>query len=304
MSGSLRRVGGCVGRIGARLAGWEPIAAARDVGRVYSASGGGLLARGLAFDALMALLPGLLLVAGLVGLVVHDPTRREDLISSLARQLPPLRDLVRSLVEGMGAGAVPFTVVGVAGLLWGASRFYGSLDAAFARVFTPGESRGFLSTTLRGLATVALLVAAVGLDLALPSLPGLPASGGLAPVAAATQQAIPFVVGWLFTFVVILVVYRAVPRVDLLWRRILPVAAVVSLVLAAFSDVYGFVAPRIVGAAAVYGTFVAFFGALIWLGWCCQALLLGAAALRPSAALAGDAAAAPDGRAVVGGGQP
>lgn len=285
MSGTLRRLRSSVGGISARLLDWRPAAAAREVGRVYSASGGGLLARGLAFDALVALLPGLLLVAGVVGLVVHDPARREELISSLARQLPPLRELVRGLVEGMGAGAVPFTAVGVVGLIWGASRFYGSLDTAFAQVFTPGESRGFLSATVRGVATVAILVLAVGLDLALPSLPGLPSGGGPAPVAAAMRQALAFVGGWAVTFAGVMVVYRAVPRVVVAWRRIVPVAAVVSLVLSIFSDAYSLLAPRLVGAAAVYGTFVAFFGALIWLGWCCQALLLGAAALRPSGTL-------------------
>ena len=61
------------------------------------------------------------------------------------------------------------------------------------------------------------------------------------------------------------------------WRSLRLPAAVVGLALAVFTQVYAFVAPRLVGVAAVYGAFVALFALLAWLSTAFNLLLLGAA---------------------------
>ncbi|MEO8273106.1 MAG: hypothetical protein ABI620_03485, partial [Chloroflexota bacterium] len=64
----------------------------------YNAAGGGLLAGGLAYAALFAIVPGMLLLAGVVGLLFADPTERAKAVAVVVGVLPPLRDLIEAVL--------------------------------------------------------------------------------------------------------------------------------------------------------------------------------------------------------------
>jgi len=55
----------------------------------YNRIGGGILADGLAYNALFALLPALLLVVAVIGFIVRDPARQASIIDAIAAQVPP-----------------------------------------------------------------------------------------------------------------------------------------------------------------------------------------------------------------------
>ncbi|HEY6057251.1 MAG TPA: YhjD/YihY/BrkB family envelope integrity protein, partial [Candidatus Limnocylindrales bacterium] len=141
-----------VQRIVERLRRLGPIAAALGVLARYDRAGGGLLAAGLAYSAMFALLPALLLIVGVAGLVIDDPARRAELVDALARQVPPLEEFFTVALGEMTKGAAPFSTLALIGLVWGASRFYGALDDAFSRVFVAAAPRSLLDRTVRGLA--------------------------------------------------------------------------------------------------------------------------------------------------------
>ena len=71
--------------------------------------------------------------------------------------------------------------------------------------------------------------------------------------------------------------YRYVPSRRVPWRALMLPAILVGLVLAVFTQLFTFIAPRMVGAAALYGTFVAVFALLAWLSIGFNILLFGAA---------------------------
>ena len=54
---------------------------------VYDRAGGGLTANGLAYSALIALVPGALLVAGAIGLFITDPEVQQRLVDAIALSL-------------------------------------------------------------------------------------------------------------------------------------------------------------------------------------------------------------------------
>jgi uncharacterized BrkB/YihY/UPF0761 family membrane protein len=54
----------------------------------------------------------------------------------------------------------------------------------------------------------------------------------------------------------------------------------VGITLAAFTDLFVYIAPRLIGSLALYGAIAASFAALVWLSVGFQALLLGAAWTR------------------------
>jgi membrane protein len=255
---------------------------ARSVLDAYSQAGGALIAGGLAYSALFALLPAILLVVGVTGIVVHDPVRRTEVVTELARHIPPLRDFFDLALREISEGAVQLTVLAVAGLIWGASRFYSALDYAFARIFRDETPRSVLARTVRGVLSVgALMIAFLG-AVALTSVASfleesLLAGGSTA--RAASRLLSPLLAAALFSLA-IAAVYRFVPPRRPPWGSLALPALVVGVALAAFTDLFVYIAPRLIGSLAVYGAIAASFAALVWLSIGFQVLLLGAAWVR------------------------
>lgn len=266
-----------------RLMGWRAVSAARDVLRRYADAGGGLLAGGLTYGALFALLPSLLLISGVLGLIIDDPERRRAIVAGIGESLPPLRGLVEASLESMTTGAVGFGTIGLIGFAWGSSRFYGSLDDAFARIFTDAPKRGLVARTIRGIASVVLLVSVFILGLALTGIGSFLAAETAGRLGADTRTLWGIATPLLTTVVfvaAIAAIYRLVPARHVPWRSLLLPAVVVGVLLAALTQLFSFIAPRLIGTAAIYGTFIAIFAAMVWLSTAFQLLLIGAAWVR------------------------
>jgi membrane protein len=301
-----------------RLMGWRAYVVGRHVLGRYEAAGGGLLAGGLTYSALFALLPLLLLVSGVLGLVVDDPERRRAIVEGIGESVPPIRGLVEASLDSIADGAVAFGVIGLIGFTWGVSRFYGALDEAFARIFVDAPRRGLIEQTIRGIVSVGLIVGAFMIAEGLSAVGtrvaeadrGLDATGNrvLFSVLSLILSTAAFVGA-------VAAVYRRIPVRYIPWRSLFPPAVVVGIILAALTQLFSFIAPRLIGSAAVYGTFVAVFAAMVWLSTGFQVLLIGAAWVRvrvgdePSAAdlddvgPGSDALAAPAASAEAGGGR-
>jgi len=245
----------------------------------YDRAGGGLVAGGLAYAALIALLPGLLLAMSVFGLLVDDPAVREDLVGMIATAFPPMEELVRVALEQVSAGAVPTGIIAGVGLLWGSSRFYAALDHAFSRVFHNAPRRNEVVRTLRGLIVTGLFVvlpiAAVGVGAVAAWLLDAAPSG---PPAGAIEQLLLRVGSPL-----------AATRVPV--RAFGLPALVVGLVLAAFTQAFALTAPLLFGMAALFGTLVTAFALLAWLSIGFNVLLLGAAWTQVRAGPASDVVA-------------
>jgi membrane protein len=259
------------------------VAAARRVLTVYGEAPGGLLANGLAFTALFAIVPIALVTLGVAGLLVDDPTVQDQLATALGSLFPPVADLIDRALESLSAGAAITSIVGIAGLLWTVSQFYVTLDVAFSRIFTQSPERDLVQRTARGFLWVAGLV---GLVVALIVAGSLAAAAeALLPTSTTALQAFgrvasspPVVVG--VGVLVTLVVYRVVPnRTPSLRAALLP-AVVAGVAIIILSQLFLFLAPRIVSAAAVAGSLATAFIALAWLSFTFQILLLGAAWAR------------------------
>jgi membrane protein len=247
-----------------------------------SAAGGGLLAAGLAFQALFAILPALLLLAGISGWLVEDPSVRIAIVTELLRAVPPLAapvgETLQRLVENRGA----FSLIGVIGLLWGASNLYGALDEAIARLIPGERERNVFERRLRGVAAVLLVLAA--------SIGAVLAGAGMAfvrdsfPVSGRWAGPLSQLAGFLVTGVILvlalLFIYRTMPTAPPSLRAALLPAIGAGLAIALLTDLYSLVAPRLIGALEAFGVLAALFGALIWLGYVCQVLMFGAAWAR------------------------
>ena len=243
-------------------------------------AGAPLLAAALAFVTMFAIIPGLLLMAGVLGWLVDDPGRRAELLAQLVALVPPLEEAVAGSLETAVEERGTLSVVGVVGLLWGASNFYQSLDEVMRRMFPGGEIRGFVARRLRGVLAIAVLVALVA---------GVVLLGGLSALMTTVLGGVQDLFIWsligpalslLVMIVVVLIVYRFVPTAPPSVRAALPPAIVAGVGIALLTNLFTLLAPLLIGGLAAFGILAALFGAFIWLNFCFQMLLYGAAWAR------------------------
>ncbi|HEX5827825.1 MAG TPA: YihY/virulence factor BrkB family protein [Candidatus Limnocylindrales bacterium] len=252
---------------------------------VYDGAGGGLVANGLAYAALFALIPGALLVAGAIGIFVTDPATQQMIVDLVAQTVPPLADVVETALESVAAGAVPFSIIALVGLLWGASRFYAALDYAFSRIFHEHGRRNEVVRTLRGVLLtflfVALPLAALLAGSLLAWLIEVAPDARLLQVVTQLLYALATPIGSIVLAVVaVSLVYRFVPLQAPSVRAFGRPALLTGLALGLFTQLFTFIAPRMVGYAALFGAFVAVFAILIWLSISFNMLIFGASWTR------------------------
>lgn len=273
-------------RRGSELLETPLVAAGRRILDRYGAAGGGLLAGGLAYAALFAIVPGVLLIAGVAGLFVGDPAERARIVDVIVGVLPPLRDLVKVVLDEAARDAAPVSVLGAVALIWGTSRFAVAFDDAVARVMGGSRARGLLARNLGAVAAVALMIGAILLSTVLSGFLAFLEAGeavGVLPVVGAVVSIGLGLLPVLATIGATILVYRIVPTPSPTWRSVWAPGLVVGLVLTIVARAFAFLAPRLLGAAAFLGTLATAFAALAWLSLSFQALLIGAAWVRDRA---------------------
>lgn len=255
----------------------------RAVFDIYGRAPGTLLANGLAFAALFTTIPLALVTLGVAGWLIGDPALQAQLAAAIGRLVPPLAEFVDQALVAVSEGAALTSLVGVAGLAWTLSQFYATLDIAFSRIFTGDPARGLVGRTARGFAVVAGLIAVVVVLIVVGSLAAaaealLPASASALTAVGEIVSSFPVVAA--IGVVAVMVVYRFVPATPPRGLAIVLPSIVVGVVIVGSSQLFLFLAPRLVGAEAVAGSLATAFVALAWLSVTFQALLLGAAWVR------------------------
>ena len=242
------------------------------------------MAAGLAYNALVAGLTGLLFAVGILGYVVPSEAQRKPIIDAFSGQLSSLAPAARDALATIAQNAGTFSLIGLAGLAWGASQFYGSLDEGIGRVFTRTPARGTLDRILRGFVSLFLLVGGLFLGLAISAVEAFLASGIGPGIEGDTGRALATAASIALTAVAMVaavaVVYRIVPNtrvpIAVLW---LP-ALVAGLVLTVLTRLLVYIAPLLAGALSIFGSVAAVFAALAWLRLAFDVVLLGAAWTR------------------------
>ena len=275
-----------------------PLLAVMDVMRAYDRGGGGMLAGALAYFGFFTFVPALLLFVGLLGVLVEDAALRERLIQGLVDQLDPIREVAAEVINGLADNGRTGTVVGVLGLLWGASGFYGALQGAMQRMFPGPGSRDFLQTRLRGAVAVVVvlgvLLLAVVLIFALPLINewfdrrcaalgalDVPLLRSACDVDIAQVTGAIGVVGAVgIAFLAVLLVYVVVPPDGPSLRQAIWPAAIVGVVIGLFTSLFGWVAPLLLRQWLTLGIVGSVFISLIWFNLVFQALVYGAAFAR------------------------
>lgn len=232
---------------------------------------------------MFAIVPGVLLLAGVVGILFADPVEQAKVVAIVVGVLPPLRDLIEAVITEAVRAAGPVSIVGAIFLVWGTSRFVVAFEDAIARVMGGDRRRGLVASNLGALAAVVLMIGAILVSTLL--------SGALAFLEAGAELGVLQVVGDVISIAfgllpigatvgATIVVYRIVPLPAPTWRAVIVPGIAAGLALTILARVFVFLAPKLIGAAAFLGALATAFAALAWLSLSFQAILLGAAWVR------------------------
>jgi membrane protein len=249
----------------------------------YGRATGGLLANGLAYAALFTAVPIMLLTLGLAGWLVSDQAIQRAVADALEALVPPLADLIEDAFHSLVSGAALTSVIGFAGTIWGVSQLYVALDVAFSRIWSDHPERDVFRRTARGFLWVAILIGAVIVLIVAISLST--ALAKLAPDAVPAGETLSgFLTAWPVLIAaaigIVGLIYRTVPPRPPRWNAVWLPAVVAAVAIVVLSQVFAFLVPLLVGAAAIVGSLATAFIALAWLSFSFQALLYGAAWVR------------------------
>jgi uncharacterized BrkB/YihY/UPF0761 family membrane protein len=245
---------------------------------VYRDAGGGLIVGGLAYAALFALVPSIVLVVGALYLIIDDPIVREEAIDLLARALPALQDVVAPAVEGAAGTAALSSIVAIAIAAWAASGLYVALTRGMERFF-PGERTSSVLARAGGVLLVVLVIVGV--------LVGVFVSGVLTVVARSVgidSEWLLAVVGAIGTLVVATGlaygIYRVIPASPPRPAAARLPALLVGVAIGLMTLLYGLIAPWLISSYQAFGVMASVFVALVWLRVVFLAIVYGAAMAR------------------------
>ncbi len=272
---------GRITRLVERVLRWGPVPGIRFVFDAYGNAGGGILASGLAFGAIFALIPATLLVIGVAGFIIADQEIRNELVLRLAALVPPLEDFIILALDQIAAGAVAYSIIGLIGFAWTASQFYGQLDHAFALVFHSPIRRDPIERTIRGLIAVglviALFVALLWISIFVTTTPS-----EIVDAAQRILRLLSPLLGLGIVAALVALMYRIVPTERPALGAVIVPAFVVAVLEGLLTTLFVIIAPYL-ASPAVFGPFFTVFATLAWLSWSFQLVLLGAAWCRARA---------------------
>lgn len=246
----------------------------------------GALAAALAYYALFSLAPLVLIAVAVAGLVFGQRAAEGELYSQLAGLMGESgARAVEHLVAGMNhrrSGGIVATGVGVATLLFGASKVFGQLQDSMNTIWraerrTGGGLVGFLRARLFsfgmvlgiGFLLLASLVLSTVLELAGEHL------RPILPVGAAGGQALDAVLSLVVFSLLFALIYKLLPDTSVAWRDVWPGALVTALLFTIGKFAIGFYL-RKAGVASSYGAAGSVIILLLWIYYSAMILYVGA----------------------------
>jgi len=241
-----------------------------------------LLSAGVAFYALLAMVPALIALVSIVGLVADPTTIERDVRDFLGTAPQEVRDLISEQLQAISAdaraGAVLTAILGIVVALWSASSGVGHLLEAINTAYDEEESRGFvrrkalaLSLTLGAVLFLALTFVLIG------ALPGIIADTGLGVVGRVLLGALRWFVLVAGMVVAMAVIYRYGPdRADARWSWITPGALVATVLWVVGSAIFAAYTANFGTYNETYGSLGAVVVLMLWLFLTAFAVIFGA----------------------------
>jgi membrane protein len=241
-----------------------------------------LMSAGVAFYALLALVPGLVALISIYGLLATPSGVEQQITSTLSAAPREVRELVsaqlKSIVSSAGGSTVLGAIIGIVLALWSASSGIGHLVEAINRAYDEKETRGFVKLKAMALAlTVGAILFMVVAFAIITLLPALLAKTGLGVVGRVLVGVVRWVVLLAGMSVGLGVLYRFGPdRDNPRWRWVTPGAVGAAALWVIGSLVFSLYTANFAKYNETYGSLGAVVVLLLWLFLTALVVILGA----------------------------
>ncbi len=240
-----------------------------------------MLGAGVAFFALLALVPALVALLTLYGLAADPDTIGEQIVDALSATPAEVRDLITQQLQDISeasSGAVIAVVGGLLLALWSASSGMKNLITAINRAYDEEETRSFVR--LRGLSLALTMGAILFFAIAFPAiavLPSLLATSSLGTTGRLLVGTVRFVVLFGGLLAGLAVLYRYAPdRADPKWSWASPGAIFAAVVWVLGSLLFSFYTANFGTYNETYGALGAVVVVMLWLLLTALVVILGA----------------------------
>jgi membrane protein len=239
------------------------------------------LAGMVAYNLMLAVFPFALLVLFVFGQIVNSPDIEHSVILDIQRLFPNIeQDTLQHAIDRVRASSTTIGIAAIIGGIWIGASFWGAMDTAFCRIYHV-QCRGWLQqkrwSLVMLLGLVVLLLASVTVptveSAVLTRADDLPF--GLSDFGA-IRTGIVVIGGFAVTFVIVSLIYWAVPKGHMPWRSVWPGALGFSLVTAAGNYIFPLYLNNISDLNRIGGTIGFILVALVWFYAISLVLLAGA----------------------------
>lgn len=245
------------------------------------------LAQGIAFNAVIAAIPFLLLLVAIFGFVlqatVSDPGQAAaDYVISILPATPAVVDTARDLVEDLVAGRTRFGVLGLALFVWFSTSLIGSLRIALRDIFDLQDDRGVLGGKLYDAVMVivagSLFVLNTGITLALETIQRF-GIGWLGLVGGREERIVGALYAQLaafaFIFLMFALIYRYLPARRTPWRIALVAATFTATVWELLKSLFTWYIGTYATYTTTYGNIATVIVVIFWIYYSAVVFVLG-----------------------------
>ncbi|MEX0684056.1 MAG: YihY/virulence factor BrkB family protein [Dehalococcoidia bacterium] len=255
----------------------------------YSDDGCPQLAASISYYVLFSLFPLLIFVVAVAGLFLDTEAQRE--VVDRVMDVIPLsqedgREEVEKAVDSVaGGGGQALGIIGLLGMVWGASGMFGAIRRALNTVYSePTYSRPWVQQKLVDLS----LVLGVGVFLATSVF----ATGALQVVEERSDDLAwlgdlsddmgwawtlaGLAIGYVLSFIAFVVLYTVVPSRNRNFRSAVPGALLAALLFEIAKNLFGFYVANFKNFDVIFGSLGAVVAFLFWVFVSAQIMLLGA----------------------------
>lgn len=246
---------------------------------------GPLMARSIAYYALFAIFPAILVLIVVASAVLNSEEVQEAVMALVAEYMPIAREVVVANIGHLLKTRETVGLVALVGLIWSASGVFSAISRAVNRAWGIPKSKLVLSERLYGLAmmfaigTFFLLALSIGPALSLARTWQVPVLGWQPLAHPGTDR----LVGWLSALVpallsvgAFILMYRTMPRARVQWRDVWVGGLIAGLIWEAGKQLFTWYVGNFTTYNVIYGPVAAIIAFLLWSYLSAQLFLLGA----------------------------
>lgn len=201
--------------------------------RAYEENVTGMAAM-VAYNLMLSVFPFALLLLFIAGQLLQSADVQSTILRDLGELFPSTeQDTLESTLDRVRNSSTEIGIVAIVAGLWIGASFWGAMDTAFCRIYHV-ECRGWLEQKRFSLIMLAVVAIFLAASVAVPAAESLVVAGaddlplGLDAIDW-IGQAVLILAGLIVTFLILCLIYWAVPKGHLPWRGVWPGALFMTL---------------------------------------------------------------------------